>query len=67
MSILQDNRFHEKMVSLEEPANIESLLEAIDLKDHEVEGIYVNSRSGTFGQALADGDRVTFMPAIGGG
>ncbi|WP_167495919.1 MULTISPECIES: MoaD/ThiS family protein [Desulfosediminicola] len=67
ISILQNNRFHEKTLSLEEPANIQSLLALIEIKDHEVEGIYVNRRSSTFEQELADGDRVTFMPAIGGG
>lgn len=67
ISILQNNRFHEKTISLEEPANIQSLLKVIDVKDREVEGIYVNGRSSTFEQELSHGDRVTFMPVIGGG
>mgnify|MGYP000109072149 CR=1 FL=1 len=67
ISILQNNRFHEKAITLEEPANIQSLLKEIALHDREVEGIYVNGRSSTFEQGLSDGDRVTFMPVIGGG
>jgi molybdopterin converting factor small subunit len=52
---------------LEEPATIDTLLDHLAIKQHEVGSVYVNGEYGIFSHPLADGDRVTLLPLIGGG
>jgi molybdopterin converting factor small subunit len=64
---LRYNRFSRASVSLEQPATIDTLLDHLAIKQHEVGSVYVNGVYGIFSQPLAPGDRVTLLPLIGGG
>ncbi len=64
---LRNNRFSKAAVSIETPATVQSLLNHLDIKDKDVESIYINGREGTFSHPLADGDKISFFPLIGGG
>jgi len=64
---LRNTRFDRSTLSLAAPATVASLLQHLDIREQEVETVYVNGRGATFGQSLATGDRVTFLPTIGGG
>ena len=64
---LRNTRFSKAAVAVEAPATVLSLLAHLKVKAEEVESIYVNGREGTFSQPLHDGDRVSFLPTIGGG
>ena len=64
---LRDNRFSEARIELDEPATVASLMSRIDIKEENVEGVYVNSRETGFDHSLYDGDNVSFLPFIGGG
>ena len=64
---LRYNRFSRAPVSLEEPATIDTLLDHLAIKQHEVGSVYVNGEYGIFSQSLEDKDRVTLLPLIGGG
>lgn len=64
---LRDNKVSKTEVDLAPPASVSSLLQAIDIKEKDVESIYINGKEGTFSQALGEGDSVLFLPPIGGG
>lgn len=64
---LRENRFSKATVTLASPATIETLLQYLGLKETEVESVYINGRAAGFGQTLLNGDRVSFLPLIGGG
>ena len=55
------------LVSLGQPATIETLLRYLSIEQHQVESVYINGRDSTFSQSLVPGDRVTLLPLIGGG
>lgn len=64
---LRDNRFSQATIEIDEPATITSLLEHLHIELRNVESIYVNSRETGFDHSLCEGDRVSFLPSIGGG
>lgn len=64
---LRENRFSKATVTLVTPATVETLLEHLGLKETEVESVYINGRAAGFKQTLLNGDRVSFLPLIGGG
>ncbi|MCG6930897.1 MAG: MoaD/ThiS family protein [Desulfofustis sp.] len=64
---LRTNRFAEAAVELEAPATVTSLLVHLSIKPEHVESIYINGREAGFGHSLAEGDKVSFLPSIGGG
>jgi hypothetical protein len=43
------------------------LLQHLDIKKTDVESVYIDGREGTFKQVLKGGERVVFLPLIGGG
>ena len=64
---LRKNRFDRAAVALAAGATVGSLLETLEIREQDVESVYVNGRAATFAQQLALGDRVTLLPTIGGG
>ncbi len=64
---LRENRFSKSAVTLAEPATVQSLLDTLAIDGQEVESVYVNGREATFTQTLNAGDRITFLPFMGGG
>jgi len=64
---LREDRFSKKAVAITEPASLRSLLKHLDIAPDKVEAIYVNGMESGFERSLNDGDRVTFMPFLGGG
>ena len=64
---LRENRFSKRQVPLAEPATVQSLLDKLVIDRDQVESIYVNGKEATFDQRLQAGDRITFLPFIGGG
>ena len=64
---LRTNRFDRTSVSLAAASTVHSLLEQLDIREQEVESVYVNGRGATYARKLAPGDRVTLLPTIGGG
>ncbi len=64
---LRENRFSKAIVTLTGPATVDSLLQYLSIKQHEVEGLYVNGRVGTFTQPIVSGDRITLLSMMGGG
>ena len=64
---LRENRFSRSIVSLSEAATVRNLLDTLSIDDLEIESIYVNGKEAGFDQRLKAGDRVTFLPFIGGG
>jgi sulfur-carrier protein len=66
-STLRVNRFDEAVIELREGATVTDLLDKLSLALGEVGTVMVNAKSGTFQQPLKAGDRVTLLPAIGGG
>ena len=64
---LRENRFSKRQMSLAEPATVQSLLDTLVIDRDQVESIYVNGKEATFDQHLQAGDRITFLPFIGGG
>ena len=66
-SPLNQERFSKGTVSLKTPGTVDSLLQLLAIKQHEVGGVFVNSQSTTFNHSLNSGDKVTLLPLIGGG
>ena len=66
-SALRIDRSAEAEVELTEGATINDLLEKLDLPLQDIGIVMVNAHSGTFQQRLQPGDRITLIPAIGGG
>jgi hypothetical protein len=64
---LRENRFSKAAVDIVAPATIGSLLQHLDIKKTDVESVYIDGREGTFKQVLKGGERVVFLPLIGGG
>lgn len=64
---LRENRFSQETIEIDEPATVTSLLEHLGIELRKVEGIYINAKEAGFNHSLVDGDKVTFMPMIGGG
>ena len=64
---LRENRFSRSTVTLAESATVQSVLDKLVIDRDQVESIYVNGREATFEQRLNTGDRITFLPFIGGG
>ena len=64
---LRKNRFDRAAVTLAAEATVQSLLAQLEIREGEVESVYVNGRGATFSQPLSPGDRVTLLPTIGGG
>lgn len=64
---LRTNRFEAAHVTIKAPATVNSLLELLGINHSEIGAIFINGRDGRFQQPLADGDRVTLLPCIGGG
>jgi molybdopterin converting factor small subunit len=64
---LRENRFSKSTLTLAESATVQSLLDKLVIDRDQVESIYVNGKEATFDQHLNTGDRITFLPFIGGG
>ena len=64
---LRENRFSTRTIDLTEPATVQSLLSTLTIETKEIESVYVNGKEAAFDQRLAAGDRITFLPMIGGG
>lgn len=64
---LQYNGLRKATVTLATGSTIDTLLEHLDIEQHEVGSVYVNSKSSTFMHSLVTGDQVTLLPLIGGG
>ena len=64
---LRENRFSTSAVTLAESATVQNLLDKLMIDRDQVESIYVNGKEASFAQHLKAGDRVTFLPLIGGG
>jgi sulfur carrier protein ThiS len=63
----QSNRFHRSRIQLPKGATVMDLLAKLAISADDVGVLIVNSRDATYRQRLADGDRVTLIPEIGGG
>ncbi|MEJ2136339.1 MAG: MoaD/ThiS family protein [Desulfofustis sp.] len=64
---LREHRFSKSAVTLAEPATVQSVLDALAIDGQDVEAVYVNGREATLTKTLKAGDRITFLPFIGGG
>ena len=64
---LRENRFSNSAVTVVESATVQNLLDQLVIDRDQVESIYVNGKEATFDQRLKAGDRITFLPFIGGG
>jgi len=54
-------------LDLPEAVSVAELVEQLEIDPVEVHMVMVNGTSSDFGRMLADGDRVGFFPAVGGG
>ena len=66
-SSLRIGRFSEAEVELHEGVSVTDLLEKLNISLQDVGIVMVNASSGTFQQRLKAGDRITFIPPVGGG
>jgi sulfur carrier protein ThiS len=66
-SILRVNRFATARVQVSAPARVNTIVEKLGISQAEIGAVFVNGRDGRFEQSLADGDRLTLLPCIGGG
>lgn len=66
-SPLNNNRFSKAKINVMESSTVDTLLQHLDIKQHEVGSVYVNGKSSTFTHSLMPGDKVTLLPLIGGG
>jgi molybdopterin converting factor small subunit len=57
----------EFIVEIKDGSNIKNLMESLGLPDYRVMLILKNERMAKGEDLLADGDRVSFLPVIGGG
>jgi molybdopterin converting factor small subunit len=57
----------EFIVEIKDGSNIKNLMESLGLPDYRVMLILKNERIAKEEDLLADGDRVSFLPVIGGG
>jgi len=57
----------EFIVEIKDGSNIKNLMESLGLPDYRVMLILKNERMAKEEDLLADGDRVSFLPVIGGG
>jgi len=64
---LRENRFAKATIEIAEPATVKSLLEHLDIELRNVESLYINSKEAGFDHALADGDKISLLPFMGGG
>lgn len=64
---LREQKVFKTDIDIAVPATVRSLLQLIDIKEKEIESIYINGKEGTFSQPLIQGDSVLFLPPIGGG
>ena len=56
-----------RTVGLEsETATVKTLAEEVNVSENDVALVFVNGRRSAIGEPLAEGDRVAFVPAIGG-
>ncbi len=60
-------RFTRQAVAITDPATVAGLLAKVGIPQEQVASVYLNGQSCTFAQPLADGDRLTVLPYIGGG
>ncbi|WP_136797165.1 MoaD/ThiS family protein [Desulfosediminicola ganghwensis] len=67
LASLEIGRFNNRLIQLEEPATIHSLLDTIELTPWHIGAVSVNSKASNFEHPLDDGDRVTLMSDIVGG
>ncbi len=63
----QTGRFDRRRIVLPAGATVSDLLSRLDIPADEVGVLVVNHRDAVLDQPLADGDRVTLIPVIGGG
>ncbi|MEE4243633.1 MAG: MoaD/ThiS family protein [Desulfopila sp.] len=61
------NRFSEAEVAMKRQGTVAELMVHLGISVDEVGSVYINGHGGTFEQPLTDGDKVTFLPLIGGG
>lgn len=54
-------------MNLESPATVANLAEKLGLPLNEIKIVMVNGRHASLEQALCEGDRIGFFPAVGGG
>ncbi len=66
-SVFRSGRFASKKVRLTAPSTASDLLAKLEIPEEDVGVLMINGRDGTLRQRLADGDRVTLIPSIGGG
>lgn len=66
-SIFREGRFEKAGVKIQEASTVSVLLERLNIPVEDVGVLVVNGRDGTLDQRLFEGDRVTIVPAIGGG
>lgn len=64
---LRVGRFGTAPVHLNSPAPVYAVLDVLGISEAEIGAVFINGRDGTFEQTLADGDRLTLLPSIGGG
>ena len=64
---LRKNSFTKGTITLVSPATVDTLLQYLTVKKHEVGSVYVNGKDTTFNQPLVSGSRISILPLIGGG
>lgn len=64
---LRVNRFGTAPVQINNPATVNTILDVLGIQQAEIGAVFINGQDGTFEQSLADGDRLTLLPFIGGG
>ena len=66
-SSFRAGRFEKAGVKVPEASTVSDLLAMLKIPADDVGVLVINGRDGTLDQRLIDGDRVTLIPAIGGG
>lgn len=53
-------------ISLSDHATARDLARLANIKEQEIQTVFVNNRRSALDHSLSDGDRVAFVPAVGG-
>ena len=63
----RDNRFMNKVLTIASDTTVGAIVSELDIAVDEVGIILINGRHGSLDQALAEGDKLSLFPLVGGG
>lgn len=64
---LRNNRGKEIEFTLKDGADVQKIIEILNINEEDVAILLINGRDGTLDKKLSDGDTVSIFPPVGGG